>query len=230
MKDFPECTNLHGLHIEVTKLTIVRFCRVFVYPLLARIYLSHYLTFWFNSISSQLWISRQNWRNIAWEVHVQVLLILWFHTDFWSVLNCLCRGWIRRSASGGWFKFWHCELSSKTDTMKGFFINFFTSMQPMQTSMNKPSSASFRVPVVTRWPRRHVKHSYNVPRAVAIAHKLKFNTTEHFTGLTGSPPSRKFSAIFHFPAHERLFLDLSWFVNIKMFIEKAKTKLTFNNF
>ena len=103
-------------------------------------------------------------------------------------------------------------------------------MQTMQTSMYKPSSASFRVLVVTRWPRRHVRHTYNVPRAVAIAHKLKLNTTEHFIGLTGSPPSRKFSAIFHFPAHERLFLDISWSVDIKMFIGKAKTKLTFNNF
>lgn len=100
----------------------------------------------------------------------------------------------------------------------------------MKTSMFKPSPDSFRVNVVTRWPRRHVRHTYNVPMAVAIAHKLKLNTTEHFTGLTGSPLSRKFSAIFHFPARERLFLDLSWSVNIKMFIGKAKTKLTFNNF
>ena len=92
------------------------------------------------------------------------------------------------------------------------------------------SPASFRVHVVIRWPRRHVRHTYNVPIAVAIAHKLKLNTTEHFTGLTSSPLSRKFSAIFHFPARERLFLDLSWSVNIKMFIGKAKTKLTFNNF
>ena len=47
--------------------------------------------------------------------------------------------------------------------------------------------------------------------AVAIAHKLKLNTTEHFTGLTGShfqENSRPFFITRHVRDYFLIFLDL----------------------